>query len=107
MWLSLGKLATVLLIHPFFPMILGGCSTNWHPVAQKGPPETSVSQTSDFGRLRERMVREQLQGRDITDAINTSVNPKVIDVPNSVGLLAQQPHRQSRVPAASPFRASQ
>jgi len=68
MWLSLGKLATVLLIHPFFPMILGGCSTNWHPAVQKGPPETSVSQTSDFGRLRERMVREQLQGRDITDA---------------------------------------
>ncbi len=70
MGLSLGRLLTALLAHPCFCffMILGGCSTNWHPVVPKGPPEASAPRAADFGSLRERMVREQLQARDITDA---------------------------------------
>jgi protein-L-isoaspartate(D-aspartate) O-methyltransferase len=48
-------------------MYSGGCSTNWHSVVQKGPQKSSGSGAAEYTRLRERMVREQLQGRDITD----------------------------------------
>jgi hypothetical protein len=46
----------------------GGCSTNWLPVVQKGQQSSSISEAEEFSRLRNRMVREQLQSRGIADA---------------------------------------
>jgi protein-L-isoaspartate(D-aspartate) O-methyltransferase len=67
MWPSYAKFIVVLLVNPWLLSCNGGCSTNWFPTAQKGqsgPPQTDGA---DFIRLRERMVRDQLRSRDITD----------------------------------------
>jgi len=56
--LSLAMIA--LLVYPHFLLQSGGCTTNWRAEEQKNEDE--------FTRLRERMVRDQLRGRDITDA---------------------------------------
>jgi protein-L-isoaspartate(D-aspartate) O-methyltransferase len=45
----------------------GGCTTNWYPVGQKGPQKPLASNAAELTRLRERMVREQLQARDVKD----------------------------------------
>ena len=55
------------LMNSCFLLCYGGCSTNWFPVRQKGQQKTLASEADEFTRLRERMVREQLQARDITD----------------------------------------
>ena len=64
----LGRFLVVLLVNPCFLACHGGCSTNWFPVAQKASTKTPAADAAEFARLRDRMVREQLQGRDITDA---------------------------------------
>lgn len=64
----LGIFLIVLLVDSCFLLCLGGCSTNRYPVIQKGATTTPASDAVDFTRLRERMVREQLQDRDIKDA---------------------------------------
>jgi protein-L-isoaspartate(D-aspartate) O-methyltransferase len=56
-----------LLVNSCFLSIYGGCSTNWLPVTQKKQQKPIVSREEEFARLRERMVREQLQARDIKD----------------------------------------
>jgi protein-L-isoaspartate(D-aspartate) O-methyltransferase len=68
MWSTLGRFLIALLVNPCFLAYHGGCSTNWFPVIQKQPTKTPAADEAEFTRLRERMVREQLQGRDITDA---------------------------------------
>lgn len=59
-----GVLAAVFLLCTFFSACLGGCSTSRFSVIQKEPP---ASDAVEWTRLRERMVREQLQDRDIRD----------------------------------------
>jgi protein-L-isoaspartate(D-aspartate) O-methyltransferase len=49
------------------PNVSRGRSTNWHPAAQRGSQKPLASNTAEFDRLREQMVREQLQARDIDD----------------------------------------
>jgi len=56
------------LINPCLLLCYGGCSTNWFPAAQKRQSNTSSADGSEFTRLRERMVRDQLRTRDISDA---------------------------------------
>ena len=65
---SLLVVIVALLAFPYLLLHSGGCSTNWHPVAQKGPQKPLAPGEEEFARLRERMVREQLQARDISDA---------------------------------------
>jgi protein-L-isoaspartate(D-aspartate) O-methyltransferase len=48
-------------------MFGGGCGTNWHPASQKGSQNSLDSNAAEFHRLRERMIRDQLQARDIED----------------------------------------
>jgi len=67
MSLPLARSLAVLLINPYLLICQGGCSTNWIPGAQKSQSETPSPDTAEFARLRERMVRDQLRGRDITD----------------------------------------
>ncbi len=67
MWPTLARILFVLLVNPYLLICYGGCSTNWFPVIQKGPQKSPVSDAVEFARLRERMVREQLQARDIKD----------------------------------------
>jgi len=46
---------------------LGGCSTNWLTVNSKEPQKNSAPEAPDYSLARERMVREQLEARDIKD----------------------------------------
>ncbi len=68
MWQAFKVFIVVLLIEPYLLLCYGGCSTNWFPAAQKGQSNTLSSDGSEFTRLRERMVRDQLRTRDITDS---------------------------------------
>ena len=54
----------------FYVLLLGngGCSTNWSIFGGNGKQGSPASRIEEFTHMRERMVREQLQGRDITDA---------------------------------------
>jgi protein-L-isoaspartate(D-aspartate) O-methyltransferase len=61
------KILVTLLLNPCFIAYQGGCSTNRLSVMQKGQEKTRSTETDKFARLRERMVREQLKGRDIVD----------------------------------------
>jgi protein-L-isoaspartate(D-aspartate) O-methyltransferase len=61
------KLLIVFLMYPSVLTCYGGCSTNWFPISQKGQQKQPSSEEAEFARLREQMVREQLQGRDIKD----------------------------------------
>jgi protein-L-isoaspartate(D-aspartate) O-methyltransferase len=56
-----------LLIYSGLQLYYGGCSTNWHPVDPTGSQESMASNTAKFERLRQRMIREQLQMRNIKD----------------------------------------
>jgi protein-L-isoaspartate(D-aspartate) O-methyltransferase len=64
---SLAKFLFAFLVNPCFLICYGGCSTNWFPVTQNGQQKTPASDAVAYARLRERMVREQLQARDIKD----------------------------------------
>jgi protein-L-isoaspartate(D-aspartate) O-methyltransferase len=68
---------SVFLMHACFLMHGGGCSTNWHSATQKGSQKSLASNASEFDRLRERMVREQLQARDIEDPLVLAAMRKV------------------------------
>ncbi len=61
------KSVFVLLVNPFIIIANGGCSTSWFPISQKGYEKAPISGEADFVRLREQMVREQLESRDIRD----------------------------------------
>jgi len=45
----------------------GGCSTDWPEFSDKDKQQTSPFDEERFRRLREKMVRQQLQGRDVKD----------------------------------------
>ena len=64
---ALIKILIVILVNPFFLLSYGGCSTNWFSAEQKVQRNTPESVEAECTRLRERMVREQLQARDIVD----------------------------------------
>jgi len=55
------------LMTPFISACDGGSSTNHFLTKQKGQQKQPVSEEGEFAQLRKRMVREQLQGRDIKD----------------------------------------
>jgi len=61
------RLLTVLLIHANLLMCNGGCSTDGHQASQGERSRISPPETAEATRLRERMVRDQLRGRDISD----------------------------------------
>jgi protein-L-isoaspartate(D-aspartate) O-methyltransferase len=61
------RFLAVLLIIPFTLLGQGGCATNWTPAIQKEQPKTPPSNEAEYAALRERMVRIQLQARDIDD----------------------------------------
>jgi protein-L-isoaspartate(D-aspartate) O-methyltransferase len=67
MWTTFAKLLLTLLVNSYFLTCYGGCSTNRLSVAQREKQKPPVSVTAEFAHLRERMVREQLQARDIRD----------------------------------------
>jgi protein-L-isoaspartate(D-aspartate) O-methyltransferase len=56
-----------LLMTPFVTACDGGSSTNHFPTKENKQQKPPVSEEGEFAQLRERMVREQLQGRDIKD----------------------------------------
>jgi protein-L-isoaspartate(D-aspartate) O-methyltransferase len=58
---------SALLMNLCFLLSTGGCFTNWHTSSQKEPQKPFASDAAEFVRLRERMVREQLQARGIKD----------------------------------------
>jgi protein-L-isoaspartate(D-aspartate) O-methyltransferase len=63
----------------------GGCHTNWSTMNQE--VRKDASEEADFARLRERMVRDQLQGRDVKDPLVLSAMLKVprhVFVPQSI-----------------------
>lgn len=55
-----------LLINLFF-LFHGGCPTKTEPLSDQNESKAAVTETDDFGQLRDRMVRVQLRGRDIRD----------------------------------------
>jgi protein-L-isoaspartate(D-aspartate) O-methyltransferase len=57
----------VLLIHPCFLICCGGCFTDGQQAIQKEQSQMSLPEIPEFTRLRERMVRDQLRSRDISD----------------------------------------
>jgi protein-L-isoaspartate(D-aspartate) O-methyltransferase len=65
---TLTKILVALLVNLFFLICHGGCSTNWFSGTQKEQRHSTASNAGEHAQLRERMVREQLQARDITDA---------------------------------------
>ncbi len=65
---TLAKILVILLVNPCFMISFGGCSTNWFPATHKDQQNLPSSDAVEFALLRERMVREQLQARDIRDA---------------------------------------
>jgi protein-L-isoaspartate(D-aspartate) O-methyltransferase len=67
MWRLLYVFPAILLIYSCFVSCNGGYCTNWFPAAQKGQTGTLPNEDSEFAKLREQMVREQLRTRDIVD----------------------------------------
>jgi protein-L-isoaspartate(D-aspartate) O-methyltransferase len=65
---AFSKFILALLITPLFYIWHGGCSMNWSSVFQKETPTKAAATGDEQARRRELMVREQLEGRDITDA---------------------------------------
>ncbi len=61
------KVLITFLVIPYLIICQGGYSTNWFSAPQSRQEKVSASATDRFVQLRERMVREQLQGRDIMD----------------------------------------
>jgi len=68
MGVTFAKLLAVYLINPCLLICNGGCSTDWTQVTQKEQSNTVSSDAAEFIGLRERMVRDQLRSRDITDS---------------------------------------
>lgn len=67
MCLTFARFLAVLLISPCFLLCEGGCPTNWVPATQRGQSDTASSDGNEFAAFRERMVRDQLRTRDISD----------------------------------------
>lgn len=61
------KLLIVFLLTLCLQISYGGCSTNRFPEASKEPSNRPAPEGEEFARLREQMVQEQLQARDIKD----------------------------------------
>ena len=61
------RVLAVLLIHPCLLICSGGCSTDGQQATQKEQSPMSSPEIAEFTRLRERMVRDQLRARDISD----------------------------------------
>ncbi len=55
------------VILSFLTASYGGCSTNSPPVNEQELKRPDLAGADEFSRLRERMVREQLQARDVKD----------------------------------------
>jgi protein-L-isoaspartate(D-aspartate) O-methyltransferase len=72
------KILITLLVNPYFIIYQGGCSTNLFSAPQKEQEKSTALENDRFARLRERMVREQLKGRDIVD---THVIEAMLSVP--------------------------
>jgi protein-L-isoaspartate(D-aspartate) O-methyltransferase len=68
MWPTHAKFIFAFLVNLCFLICHGGCSANRFPAMQKAQQKAMASDAADFARLRERMVRDQLQWRDIKDA---------------------------------------
>jgi protein-L-isoaspartate(D-aspartate) O-methyltransferase len=66
---ALAGLLAAFLVNPCALICYGGCSTNWFSVTQKVQQRQPESEDAEFARLRDRMVREQLQTRDIKDKL--------------------------------------
>ena len=60
------RCVTALLICPLSASY-GGCSTNGSIVSDNERQKIAASEAQEFGKLRERMVRDQLQARDVKD----------------------------------------
>jgi hypothetical protein len=67
MRLTFAGFLAVLLTNPYFLIFQGGCATNWMPVTQKGQSQAPSPHADEFAVFRERMVRDQLRTRDISD----------------------------------------
>jgi protein-L-isoaspartate(D-aspartate) O-methyltransferase len=67
MWPAFARFLVVLLVSPCLLSCNGGCPTNWFSAAQKEQTGTLPPDEAEFTKLRERMVRDQLRTRDITD----------------------------------------
>jgi protein-L-isoaspartate(D-aspartate) O-methyltransferase len=66
--IGLSKLPTALLIYSILLLTNGACFTSWFSFPQNGDRKKALEHEKErFARLRERMVRDQLQGRDIRD----------------------------------------
>jgi protein-L-isoaspartate(D-aspartate) O-methyltransferase len=69
----------------------GGYSTNWFPPTQKEQKKNSATDADEFARMRQRMVKVQLQGRDIRDVRVLAAMGKVLRhefVPSNLKLSA-------------------
>jgi protein-L-isoaspartate(D-aspartate) O-methyltransferase len=65
---GLSKFLSALLIYSLLLLINGACFTSWFSFPQNGNQKKTLENEKDkFARLREQMVRDQLQGRDIWD----------------------------------------
>ena len=51
-----------------FPISYGGCSTKWSSIVPEESRHAQEPESDLYARLREKMVREQLQARDIRDS---------------------------------------
>jgi protein-L-isoaspartate(D-aspartate) O-methyltransferase len=66
-WPLVARSLAVLLIAPYTMTFQGGCATNWTPATHKEQTQTPAPELEEYAALRERMVRHQLQARDIHD----------------------------------------
>ena len=64
---AFARLLAVLLIHPCLLICNGGCSTDGQQATQNEQSPMSSPEIAEFTRMRERMVRDQLRERDISD----------------------------------------
>jgi protein-L-isoaspartate(D-aspartate) O-methyltransferase len=64
---AFARLLAILLIHPCLLICSGGCFTDGQQATQKEQSPMSSPGIPEFTRLRERMVRDQLRARDISD----------------------------------------
>jgi protein-L-isoaspartate(D-aspartate) O-methyltransferase len=65
---AFSKLLIILLVNPFSLGLHGGCSSDWFPPIQREKPVVTAADDTELAKRRERMVREQLEARNITDA---------------------------------------
>ncbi len=55
----------------------GGCSTNWSTTSERELQKATISEAVEYARLRERMVRDQLEARDVKDKLVLAAMLKV------------------------------